>query len=393
MPPSAADRDRRTVLVVIVTALVALALVTAVTVVLGYRHLEGRLTTGGAIRHETEKARGPRTPLNLLLLGTDTRDCDGCRIDGESGKGGSDVSILLHVAADRRSAYGISIPRDALVDRPACRKAGGGRAPAATRVMWNDAYAIGGAACTAAQLEQLSGVYVDHYLTVNFAGFKTMVDAVDGVDVCIPEEVDDTEHHIHLDRGPQTLHGAQALNYVRDRSSTPNSDLGRMKRQQAFLASLINKVFSMGTLTRPDRLYGFADALAGSITTDPGVHGLGDLVRLARQLRHADLQHIQFVTVPNEAFPRDSPDWGRLRILPSARRLWRQVAADRPLGRGFSDEAISAGAPPNASSGPSGSPAATATPTTSPTPSSPTPTTSPAPTRSAEEAAENGLCA
>jgi LCP family protein required for cell wall assembly len=382
MPPSAADRDRRTVLVVIAGALVLLALVTAVTVVLGYRHLEGRLTTGGRIKHSTQKAHGPRVPLNILLLGSDTRDCDGCRIDQEEGKGGSDVTILLHVAADRRSAYGISIPRDSLVDRPACTKSDGGHAPPATRVLWNDAYAVGGAACTAEQLERLSGIYVDHYLTVNFAGFKKMVDAVHGVEVCIPQEVNDTEHHIHLAAGPQTLHGQRALDYVRDRSSTPNSDLGRMKRQQAFLASLINKVFSAGTLTRPDRLYGFADALAGSITTDPDIDGLAPLVGLARQLRHADVQHIQFVTVPNAAYPRDSPDWGRLRILPSARRLWKHVVADRPLGRGFSGDAISAGAPPTTSS----------TPTTSPTTSPTTPPTT-SPTRSAEQATANGLCA
>jgi LCP family protein required for cell wall assembly len=398
MPSSAARRDRRTVALVITGTLLVLALVTAGTVVVGYRHLEGRLTTGAAIKHTTKKARGARVPLNILLLGTDTRDCDGCRIDREKGKGGSDVTILLHVAADRRSAYGISIPRDSLVDRPACTKAGGGQSPAASHVMWNDAFALGGAACTAQQLEQLSGIYVDHYLTVNFAGFKKMVDAVDGVDVCIPEEVDDTEHHIHLAKGAQTLHGAQALNYVRDRSSTPNSDLGRMKRQQAFLASLIHKVFSTGTLSRPDRLYGFADALAGSITTDPDIDGLGALVGLARQLRHADLQHIQFVTVPNVAYPRDSADWGRLRILPSARRLWQQVAADRPLGRGFTGEAISAGAPPNTTGSPTGTPTGspTSTPTGSPTSTptgSPTGTPADTPTRSAEEAAANGLCA
>jgi LCP family protein required for cell wall assembly len=384
MPPPAGARDRRTILVVILSSLLVLAVVTALTVAFGYRHLEGRITTGGAIKHSVRKSHQPKAPLNILLLGTDTRDCDGCKIDSEKGKGGSDVTILLHVAADRRSAYGISIPRDSLVDRPACTKTSGGQSPAATQAMWNDAYAVGGAACTAEQLEELSGIYVDHYLTVNFAGFIKMVDAVNGVDVCIPREVDDTEHHIHLDAGQQTLHGKHALDYIRDRSSTPNSDHGRIMRQQAFLASLINKVFSAGTLTRPDRLYRFADALAGSITTDPDIDGLGDLVKLARQLRHADLQHIQFVTVPNEDYPRDSQHWGRVRILPTAKRLWRQVAADRPLGRSFSDDAISAGAPPNASS----TPTPTGSPTTTPTT---TPTT--APTRSAEDAAANGLCA
>ena len=388
MPPTADVRDRRTVLVVILSTLLVLALGTAGTVTVVYRHLDSRLTTGRAIKHETHKSRQPKAPLNLLLLGIDTRDCAGCAIDKETGKNGADMTILLHIAADRRSAYGISIPRDALVDRPACTTKDGTESKPARMAMWNDAYTVGGAACTAQQVEKLTGLYVDHYLTVNFGGFIKMVDAVHGVDVCIPKAVDDQAHHIHFDAGEQTLDGRKALNYVRERYSTANSDIGRMKRQQAFLASLINKVFSAGTLTQPNRLYEFADALTGSITTDPEIDGLSDLVKLARQLRHADLGHIQFVTVPNVAYPEDSPHWGRLRILPTAKRLWRQVAADRPLGRGFTGEAISAGAPPNASS----------TPTTGGSPSTPasgsptgTPTTTPS--RNAEDAAANGLCA
>lgn len=387
MPPTPAVRARRTVLVVIVSTLAVLALGTGGTTALVYRHLDGRLHVGDRIVHTGKKSNKPRAPLNILLLGVDTRDCAGCDIDSESGKDGSDTTILLHVAADRRSAYGISIPRDALVDRPACTGKNGKQTPPVKQVIWNDAYSVGGAACTAQQLEALTGVYVDHYLTLNFAGFIKMVDAVDGVEVCVPEEVDDEKHHIHFDAGVQELHGRKSLDYVRERYSTANSDIGRMRRQQAFLASLINKVFSAGTLTQPTKLYHFADALTGSITTDPDIDGLGALVKLARQLRHADLQHIQFVTVPNEPYPNDGEHRGRVRILPSARRLWQQVSADRPLGRSFSSEAISAGAPPNTSSTPSptGSssdvPSSGASPTASPT------------GPSARQAAADGLCA
>jgi len=386
MPPTAEARDRRTVLIVILSTLLVLAVVTAGSVALLYRHLDGRLAAGGVIKHAVKKSHQPKAALNLLLLGVDTRACQGCGIDAEKGADGSDTTILLHVAADRRSAYGISIPRDALVDRPACTSPSGKQTTAATESIWNAAFTVGGAACTARQLEQLTGIYVDHYLTINFAGFMKMVDAVHGVDVCIPEAINDDAHHIHFDAGQQQLTGRKALDYVRERYSTANSDIGRMKRQQAFLASLINKVFSAGTMTQPTRLYGFADALTGSITTDPDIASLGQLVKLARQLRNADLQHVQFVTVPNEAYPKDSPHWGRVRILPSAKRLWKQVADDRPLGRGFSGDAISVAAPPNASSTPGGSPSTS--PSGSPT-GSPTST----PTRSAADAAANGLCA
>jgi LCP family protein required for cell wall assembly len=391
MPSMANARDRRLVLVVITSTLLVLALVTALTVSVAYRHLDRRLTTGAAIKHTIRKSHQPKAPLNILLLGVDTRDCAGCDIDTQSGAGGSDTTILLHVAADRRSAYGISIPRDALVDRPACSTADGKEAKPAKLAMWNQAFAVGGAACTAQQVEKLTGIYVDHYLTVDFGGFIRMVDAVHGVDVCIPKNIDDYAHHIHFEAGEQKLNGRKSLDYVRERYSTANSDIGRMKRQQAFLASLINKVFSAGTLTQPARLYEFADALTGSITTDPEIDGLSGLVKLARQLRHADLAHIQFVTVPNVAYPEDSPHWGRLRILPSAHRLWRQVAADRPLGRGFSTGAISAAAPPNGSRTPTttGSPDASGTSGSG----SPSGSSTNTPSRNAEEAAANGLCA
>lgn len=350
--PSTVERPHRTVLVVIMATLLVLGVASGVGTALVYRHLDGRITTGGVIEHHATKAPEPHGPLNILLIGTDTRDCPGCRIDRETESGGSDVTILLHVAADRRSAYGISIPRDALVDRPSCLTESGETAPAESEVMWNEAYAVGGGACTARQLEALSGVYVDHYVAINFAGFVKMVDAVGGVVVCIPEEVDDPEHNIHLDAGEQRLDGAQSLSYVRERSSTPNADHGRMRRQQAFLASLINEVFSAGTLTRPDRLYRFARALTGSITTDPDIGGLRELSDLAGQLRDADLGNIRFVTVPNEDFPRESPDYGRVRILPEARRLWQQVRADLPLGARFAEDAISAAQPPNSASTP-----------------------------------------
>ena len=93
--------------------------------------------------------------------------------------GGSDTTILLHLSADRKRAYGVSIPRDSMVDRPACDH---GAIPAQDYAQWNAAYAIGGPACTIQQFEQLTGIRIDHYLVVDFAGFKDMVDAVDGVE-------------------------------------------------------------------------------------------------------------------------------------------------------------------------------------------------------------------
>ncbi len=325
---------RRTVLRVIVVAELVIALVTASTVVFAYHRIDGGITAGAPIDHEVSRPKPvlDTSELNILVMGSDTRDCTGCGIDKESGEGGSDTTILIHVEDGRHAAYGISIARDTLVDRPDCTR-DGETVPGGQDVPWNEAYALGGPECTVEQLEAVTGIYVDSYVTLNFGGFKGMVDAVHGVEVCIPEPVDDETAHIHFDAGTQTLDGERALQYVRERHSTANSDLGRMKRQQAFIASMISKVKSAGTMTRPDRLYSFARALTGSIETSPDLASAGKLVKLALSLNGADLQHIKFVTAPTTDFPVGDPNWGRLRFASTAQQLWQRVIDDEPLGK------------------------------------------------------------
>nr|WP_246378019.1 LCP family protein [Nocardioides ginsengisegetis] len=279
-------------------------------------------------------------------MGSDTRDCAGCHVDGEAGLGGSDTTILLHVAADRRSAYGISIPRDLVVDRPDCT-VDGKRVPGATDVLWNDAYAVGGPECTVEQVESVfAPIYVDDYLTINFGGFKNMVDAIDGVDVCIPQPLDDPTYlHVHFDAGRDVhLDGAQALSYVRLRHVLSGTDIGRMKRQQAFIAAMVGKVFSAGTLTRPDRLLGFADALTGSLQASPDLAGAGALVDLARQLKDADVAHIRFVTMPNFLFAPGTAGYPHVGLLPAYERLVQRVHEDLPIGK-FGLGSVTAGGP------------------------------------------------
>lgn len=309
------------------------ALITATIVGYAVHRVNGQIEAGAPIDHHGATRAEPAQPtseLNILIMGIDTRDCAGCAIDKESGDGGSDTTILLHVADGRKSAYAISIPRDTLVDRPDCTK-DGRTVPGGKDQMWNKAFALGGPACTVEQLEAVTGIYVDDYVTIDFGGFKDMVDAIGGVEVCIPQPIDDAVAHIHFDAGTQILDGAQSLQYVRERHSTANSDLGRMKRQQAFIASMISKVLSAQTLTRPDRLLHFATALAGSITTNPEIAGAGKLVALASSLKEAKLGDIRFVTAPTIDFPVGDPRWGRLQFTSEATALWRKVADDQPL--------------------------------------------------------------
>jgi LCP family protein required for cell wall assembly len=330
----ATRQQRRNVLRVIIVTELVIALVTGATVVFAYNQVNSGITEGDKIPHQVappEEKPLPTSAVNILVMGSDARNCDGCGIDSETGEGGSDTTILIHVAKGRKSAYGISIPRDTLVDRPDCT-VDGNTITGETDATWNEAFALGGPACTVAQLEALTGIYVNDYITVDFGGFKDMVDAVGGVEVCIPQDVDDEVANIHFDAGTQTLDGDQSLKYVRERHSTANSDLGRMKRQQAFISSMLSTVMSAGTLTNPNKVYHFAKALGGSIETNPEIASVGKLVKLATSLRGANLAHIKFVTAPTTDFPIDDPNWGRLQLTPAADALWAKVKQDQPLG-------------------------------------------------------------
>ncbi len=126
-----------------------------------------------------------------------------------------------------------------------------------------------------------------------------------------------------------------------------NSDIGRMRRQQAFIASMINKVVSAGTLTRPDRVYSFLSAATRSITVDEELGSIQDLVDLALQFRDTGLGSIEFVTVPNEAY---APDPNRLVWSDKADKLWKRVAKDKPLTKKLGRRSITAKDPVGTSS-------------------------------------------
>ena len=190
-------------------------------------------------------------------MGSDTRQGKGNQVDNQTDIGQrSDTTILLHLSADRTRAYGISIPRDSAVEPARVQDhATAPRSRRATHVLWNDAFYVGGPACTIQQFEQLTHVRVDHYVVVDFDGFKGMVDAIGGVRRVHPRSaiVDPSATASTSRPAPASSSGQQALNYVRERYVVGNgSDIGRMKRQQAFIASMAHQVVSAGTLARPD---------------------------------------------------------------------------------------------------------------------------------------------
>ncbi|MFD1663614.1 LCP family protein [Streptomyces caeni] len=282
-------------------------------------------------RYEKERPTAlVRGAQNILLIGSDSRAGDGNgRYGRDSGAGRSDTVILLHLAADRRSATAVSLPRDLMVDVPSCRRPDGSRtAPVFT--MFNYAFAGGGSACTIRTVEKLTDIRIDHHVVVDFHGFQEMVDAVDGVQVCLKAPIDDKDARVKLPAGKVTLDGEQALGYVRARKSLGDgSDTDRMERQQRFLGALLGKVRSDGVLLNPAKLYPVLDAATSSLTTDPDLANLRGLYDLVRGLRTLPPERVQFLTVPRTSYPSDV-NRDQL-VQPAAGRLFARLRADRPV--------------------------------------------------------------
>jgi LCP family protein required for cell wall assembly len=234
--------------------------------------------------------------VNFLIIGSDTRagaDSGFGHVAGQR----SDTTILVHLSANHRHATVVSIPRDAWVDIPRCTRADGS-VVAAHQEMFNSAFSIGGARCTIATVQELTGIAVTHYLQIDFVGFKRVVDALGTVTICSPTAVNDPNSHLKLHPGKNQLNGRQALHYVRARETIGDgSDLGRIKRQQEFLGVVLRQAMSGSLLTNPSKLAGFLNAATKAIVVDSGT-SLGDLRTLAGSLRGLDPKRVLFYTAP-----------------------------------------------------------------------------------------------
>ncbi|MER7581721.1 LCP family protein [Kitasatospora sp. NPDC097691] len=301
-----------------------------------YHRLDSNITTFDAGGVATERPPAPvpaspgaSVPVNVLLLGSDTRDGGNNALGGgDEGVGHSDTAIVLHIYADHKHAVGVSIPRDSLVTIPSCRLPNGSWTTPRNDQMFNSAFTVGAdpkgnPACTQNTVEKLTGLRIDHTVVVDFKGAAAMADAVGGVEACVPNDVN--EYGIHMKKGLQKLSGQSAVDYLRARHGIgDNSDVGRMKRQQAFLSSMIKKVqgqgFSLPTLLP------LADAATKSLTVDEGLGTAMKLVDFARSVQDIKLSDVTFVTAPWR-FAGE-----RIRLVqPDADTLWKLLREDRTL--------------------------------------------------------------
>lgn len=279
---------------------------------------------------------------NILVVGSDSRDGD----NSTYGKGlttmQSDTLMILHVAADRKWATVVSLPRDSWVDIPSCDK-GDGSKSTPHKYKINEAFAVGGTtgevsgagACTIRTVEQNTGLRMDHFMSVDFQGFKGMVNALDGIEVCPETAIHDKKAQLDLDAGCQTVRDEQALGYVRTRYSVGDgSDLGRIGRQQEFMEALAAK--AQEKLTSPNALYGFLDSATKSLTTDKALAGIKPLSGLASEIKGIPGDRLTFLTVPNYSREADVPT-DKANIVwqyPQAAELFAFLAKDKEVDEG-----------------------------------------------------------
>ena len=304
--PAKPVRKRRRGLRWTAAIVAVLVLVAGGTVVFMYERLQGNIH-----KEHVEDQLGPDRPaklnksMNILLLGSDSRDGENRNywspdISGER----SDTTILLHLSPNRDRAVAISFPRDSMVQVPQCEKKNGQKVPAFFGMI-NAAFAYAGASCTWKTIESTTDIHIDHYVKIDFTGFKRVVDALGGVEICVPHAVNDPRANLSLRAGRQVVRGNDALGYVRTRYGLGDgSDLERIQRQQKFMASVVNKATSSSMLTDPPRVYKFLDAVTKSIATDDKFN-VSAMRKLATSLKGISAGTVRFVTVPTQVYPRD----------------------------------------------------------------------------------------
>ncbi|WP_406173440.1 LCP family protein [Streptomyces sp. NBC_00996] len=269
---------------------------------------------------------------NILVLGSDSRSGSNKKLGGgtDDGSARSDTAMIVHVYKGHKKAGVVSVPRDTLIDRPECTDTKGVTHDAARGVMFNEAYSTGGAACTVKTVESLTGLRMDHYLEVDFAGFEKLINELGGVQVTTTKDIKDSDSHLNLKAGTHTLGGQQALGLVRTRHGVGDgSDLGRIQLQQAFIKALVNQVKHVGVLSNPKKLYDLADTATKAVTTDSDIGSVTDLASFAGGLKTISASHMNMVTMPVRYDPANA---NRVIVEKAkARLVWDALKSDQPI--------------------------------------------------------------
>lgn len=286
--------------------------------------------TSGELGKRPPKLNGSE---NILIIGSDSRN----GTHGKYGRGiqgsRSDTSMLLHISPTHTGAIVISFPRDTMVPILQCDRDDNGhpgqQAQPGVLEQLNSTFSFGGPACLWKTLEQITRIHIDHFVEVDFGGFKSIVNDVGGVPVCLPYAIKDPASKLNLPAGKSVVHGDQALAFVRERHIGYGSDLQRINRQQVFLASLAQEIKRSSSLSDPTKLYGLVHDIASSLTTDSGLT-LTDMYAIANSLKGLSTSALQFIMAPVVPYPPNPNDLVEF-SQPPADELFRAIARDNHI--------------------------------------------------------------
>ena len=270
-----------------------------------------------------DKPTGPAgDALNVLVIGTDRRsDVPTTGSDARAaawvpGAQRSDALMLLHIAADRRSAAMISIPRDTWVNVP-----GYGMHKI------NAAFSFAGPSLAIETVELLTNVRIDHLAVIDWSGFEALIDAAGGITVDVPATVTDSARDVTWTAGEHLLDGEQALDYVRQRHGLPLGDLDRVARQQVVLRTLMEDALHQEMRKDPRMLYDFLDTVSQHLSLDSG-WSTKDLVELVISMRSFTTANLRYLTMPVAGFGTEGAQSVVYGARRQARGLWGAVIAD-----------------------------------------------------------------
>ncbi|MFF9486760.1 LCP family protein [Streptomyces sp. NPDC014676] len=307
-----------------------------------YRHLNGNIekgerSSGDSKARRAEPNAAGQTPLNILLIGSDSRASDanvalGGGKDHRDSAPLGDVQMLIHLAADRESAAVVSIPRDTRVDIPECTDPETGRTYPAADTIINESLGRGGPGCTLATWENLTGVYIDHWMTIDFAGVVRMADAIGGVEVCVNQNVWDRPlpgvpggSGLKMRAGSKKVKGEQALQWLRTRHAW-GSDVLRTRAQRMYMNSAMRTLRGQNVFTDTGRLTGLAEAATKSLAVSEEIGTVKKLFDLGMQLKTVPSNRITMTTMPTVADPENANH-----LLPAgddAERMWAMLRDD-----------------------------------------------------------------
>jgi len=286
--------------------------------------------------------------MNILVIGSDSRAGTNGQFGSAQAISGarSDTMMLLHILPQHHGAVVISFPRDSLVPIIGCQADGigdpGQKAQPGSTEMLNATFASGGPACLWKTLESTTGIFIDHFIEVNFNGFQSVVNDLGGVNVCLPEAVNDPASGLDLTAGVHHVNGAQALAFVRERHIGEGSDLQRIQRQQFFMAALLQQIDTQKTMSDVPELYSIARDVAKTLTTDSGL-SVSTMLNVAESMKGLTSKGVQFTQVPVITDPNDSN-----RVLwqqPQSAQLFSAIAHDQSVAKPATKSSTAAKAP------------------------------------------------